>query len=76
MVSVDRYNGRLAPKGCGRALSLPFDADALPSQTSDCGAAPPPEPSAEDKPPPPPPKEEKKSKEGGFGGFLRDFLGN
>ena len=78
MVSVDRYNGRRAPKGCGRALTMPFDDDALPTGTSDCGAAPPPEPAAEETAPaaPPPPKEEKKSSEGGIGSFLRDFLGN
>jgi penicillin-binding protein 1B len=78
MVSVDRYNGRLAPKGCGRALTMPFDDEALPTRTSDCGAAPPPEPAAAESAPtapPPPPKEEKKSSEGGIGSFLRDFLG-
>jgi len=78
MVSVDRYNGRRAPKGCGSAMSLPFDASALPTKTSDCGAAPPPSSSAEEAASPGPSalKEEKKSSSGGIGGFLRDFLGN
>ncbi len=80
MVNVDRYNGRRAPKGCGRAMSLPFDANALPTKTSDCGAAAAAAaaaPTAEDAAaPPPPPKEEKKSSGGGIGSFLRDFLGN
>ncbi len=80
MVNVDRYNGRRAPKGCGRAMSLPFDASALPTKTSNCGAAPPSEPKAEEATaaaaPPPPPKEQKKDSGGGVGGFLRDFLGN
>ncbi|MGB4334577.1 MAG: penicillin-binding protein 1B [Chromatiaceae bacterium] len=78
MVNVDRYNGRRAPRGCGRAMSLPFDANALPTKTSDCGAAPPPETKADEAPAaaPPPPKEEKKDSGGGIGGFLRDFLGN
>ncbi len=78
MVNVDPYNGRRAPKGCGRAMSLPFDANALPTKTSDCGAAPPPETKADEAPAavPPPPKEEKRDSGGGIGGFLRDFLGN
>ncbi|MFZ1536254.1 MAG: penicillin-binding protein 1B [Chromatiaceae bacterium] len=78
MVYVDRYNGRRAPKGCGRAMSLPFDASAVPTKTSDCGAAASPAPAAEEAaaPGPPPPKEEKKSSGGGIGSFLRDFLGN
>lgn len=77
MIRVDRYNGRLAPKGCERALSLPFDATALPNKTSDCGAKPEAETTAaQAAPPPPPPPEEKKASGGGFGGFLRDLLGN
>ncbi len=79
MINVDRYNGRLAPKGCGRAMILPFDVDGLPTKTSNCGASPPPEaaPAAADKAePPPPPKAEEKKKSGGIGGFLRDLLGN
>jgi penicillin-binding protein 1B len=79
MINVDRYNGRLAPKGCGRAMFLPFDVDGLPTKTSNCGASPPPEaaPATADKAePPPPPKAEEKKKSGGIGGFLRDLLGN
>ncbi len=81
MINVDRYNGRLAPKGCGRAMFLPFDVDGLPTKTSNCGASPPPEAApaaaaADKAEPPPPPKAEEKKKSGGIGGFLRDLLGN
>jgi penicillin-binding protein 1B len=71
-ISVDVANGLLASSGCGRAMTLPFDEEGVPTATSSCGAvaakAPPAEPVVEQ----PQPKERKESS----GGSFREFMGS
>ena len=39
-IRVDPGSGLLAGEGCGRAMTVPFDAEGVPTATSTCGAAP------------------------------------
>jgi penicillin-binding protein 1B len=71
-VSVDVGNGLLASAGCGRAMTLPFDEQGVPTARSSCGAvaakAPAEKPVGE-------PAERAKQEKSSGGGF-REFLGN
>jgi penicillin-binding protein 1B len=74
-VSVDIGNGLLAPPGCGRAMTLPFDADGLPTDTSGCGAVA--AESATDASAQPSTAEvEKKKPSGGLREFFGSFFGD
>jgi penicillin-binding protein 1B len=71
-VRVDPGNGLLAGPGCGRAISVPFDRNGVPTVESACGAAVAQQQSERE----PPAPAKKKRSGGGFGEFMRNFFGN
>lgn len=77
-VRVDPGNGLLAANGCGRGMTVPFDADGVPTATSACGNVQAKAPSSEsgDKEAERSASREKKRSRGGFGEFMRSFLGD
>jgi len=75
-VRVDPGSGLLAGEGCGRAMTVPFDAEGIPTATSACGAA-----STASAPKaatrtPDSNSGRKTNRDSGFGEFMRGFWGN
>jgi penicillin-binding protein 1B len=76
-IRVDPGNGLLADAGCGRAMTIPFAAEGMPTATSTCGAAPvAAAPRTVEKGPESSTGKENRTEGGGLGEFMRGFWGN
>ena len=74
-IRVDPGNGLLAGKGCRRAMTVPFDTQALPTARSACGAAVVAQKKKTEEAPAPAAVDKKQDSSGGFREFMGNFLG-